>query len=80
MENDYIKQTLNTEGWALIEQMIKDRITEVRLARNIKKSKRYEDIAIEVLAKSRAANKMLSLLQKLDRIKNESEYKKESFK
>jgi len=80
MENDYIKQTLNTEGWALIEQMIKDRITEVRLARNIKKNKRYEDIAIEVLAKSRAANKMLSLLQKLDRIKNESEYKKESFK
>lgn len=75
-ENLLVKQTLNTQGWALIEGYIKDKITDVRLARNIKKDKRYEDIAIEVLAKAKAANKMLSLLSRLDKIKNGLEVKK----
>lgn len=79
-ENLLIKATLNTQGWSIIEGWIKDKITDIRLARNIKKDKRYEDIAIEVLAKAKAANKLLSVLQRLDRIKNGVEVKKQIYR
>lgn len=78
--NEAIKQTLNTPGWQFIEEMIKSKITEVRLARNINKKRSYNDLAIDVLSKSRAANKMLSILKKLDSIKNQKQLEKESWK
>lgn len=80
LENDYVKQTLNSPGWDIIKGWINEKITDVRLARNIKKDKRYEDIAIEVLAKAKAANKMLSLLNKLERIKTNTQVKPEVYR
>lgn len=80
LENNYVRQTLQTEGWNIIEGYIKEKISELRLARNINKKKRYEDIAIEVLAKAKAANKMYSLLKRLERIKQDNEVKTQSYR
>lgn len=79
MENELIRQTLASKGWEYIEAMIREKVVDVRLARNINKKKRYEDIAIDVLAKAKAANKMLDILRRLERIKNEKETKKEVY-
>ncbi len=79
MEKDYIKQTLSTQGWEYIDKMLRDKIVDLSLARNVK-DKRYEDIAIETLARAKAANKVLSVLKSLERIKNSQTLKKESFK
>jgi hypothetical protein len=80
LENEIVKATLNTQGWFIIESWLKEKVTEVRLARNTKKDKRFEDIAIDVLARQKAANRMLSVLNKLDRIKNGTEVKKQVYR
>jgi hypothetical protein len=78
-DNLLIKQTLSSQGWLLIEQMLKDKITEVTLAKNVNKNKRYEDIAIDTLGKLEAAKKIHSVLKKLDQIKNKTEVKKQVY-
>lgn len=79
MEHELIRQTMATKGWSVIEGMIKDKIVDLRLARNTNIKKSNDEIATDVKAKAKAANKLLSLLSTLNNINNAKEIKKENY-
>lgn len=77
MNKDNVKSTMATAGWIEIENFLRVRIAEARLAKNIDSNKRYEDIAIDCLAKSKAAKIIESALKTLNGIKSENKKKEE---
>lgn len=66
-----IKTTISTQGWQEIMELLDRKIYSLRLAKNIKKDKRYEDIAIETLAKAKAVNTLERWKKEVEKLGNE---------
>ncbi len=67
-----IKQITDQKGWEYIEDIFKEEILEGKKPLNFKTEGKTADIiALEVMAKEKAAKMVISALAKIKRIKNE---------
>ena len=55
MNIENVKSTMASQGWAEIEDYLRAKLADIRLAKNISKNKSFQDIAIDTLAKGKAA-------------------------
>lgn len=78
MEKEIIKSTLNTEGWLLIEQMLKDEFLNTPIKLDTK-DKTNEMIASDIKGQELSAKAINQFLGKLNRIKGEIEEKPKRF-
>lgn len=75
------KQTLDSKGWIEIEQIFLDEFLEGKKPINLKtEGKSNEQIACEARSREYSAKAIKRVLSKLNRIKNPTEVKKESYK
>lgn len=78
--NEAIKQTLDSKGWLLIEEMLKEDFLDGKKPLRFKTDgKSNEQIATEMKAKEYSAKSVKSFLNKLNRIKNEDIKEKKSY-
>lgn len=69
-----IRQTLNSTGWAYVEDMLNEEANEVKRIKT--DGKRFEDIAIETIANDKISRAIKSLLRRVNAIKNEYKIEK----
>lgn len=74
-EQQAIRATLQTQGWQLIEAMIRNEAVDVRMAKHINRERNHQDIAIEAIAKGNAAERMERVLNRINAIKAPQEAK-----
>lgn len=76
-----IKQIVSMPAWKYIEDIFKDEVLEGKKPVNFKtEGKTAEMIALEAMAREKAAKIVTKTLNKLNRIKNDKEYEKQSYK
>ena len=78
-EREEIKHLVQTEGWQIVLAMFKEEFDDFR--KNIKTEGRTaKDIAVELIAKQEAAQMVKRVLAKVNRIANQIEVSKQSYK
>lgn len=77
---DNIRATINTQGWQDILKIFEDEILNEKRRVKIDINKRYEEIALDTLARVRSALIVDRVLAKINKLAVEVEYKKESYK
>lgn len=76
-----IKMIVESSTWTYIEDLFKEEVLEGKKPLSFKtEGKTPEMIAIEAIAREKAAKIVDNVLRKIKAIKNEPEYKKESYK
>jgi len=76
-----IKSIVTLPAWEYIVDVFKSEVIEGKKPLNFKtEGKTAEMIAMEVMAREMSAKIVDSVIKKLNRMGNETEYKKESFK
>ena len=71
MPMNNIKTTISTQGWQEIMELLDKKIYSLRLAKNIKKDKRFEDIAIETLARAKAVKTLERWIKEINKLGND---------
>jgi hypothetical protein len=80
MNKANIKATVLSQGWKDILEIFNDEILTEKQLSKVNTEKRYEDIAIETISRSKASKIVLKALERINRIANESDKPKESFR
>jgi hypothetical protein len=81
MNKDNIKSTILSAGWKDIEAIFREEILEGRKAVNYNTNgKDYQTIAVETMAREKAAKTLEKILKRINGYKSDPEIKKESFK
>lgn len=76
-----IKSLVESSAWEYVEAMFRDEVMEGKKPLNFKTEGKTPDlIAIEIIAREKAAKIVDSVLRKLRAIKGEQGYTKESYK
>ncbi len=76
-----IKQITEQKGWEYIEALFKEEILEGKKPLNFKTEGKTADIiALEVMAKEKAAKMVDSVLRKIKRVKGEDKIEKQEWK
>lgn len=70
-EKEYIKQTMNTNGWLLIMAILKDALKKQYIIKT--KDRSYEDIAVECMANEKVDNALKDFMNKLLAVDNDKQ-------
>ena len=80
MNKESIKQVVLSAGWKEVLAIFNDELLTEKQLSKVNTEKRYEDIAIETIARSKAAKIVDKVLDRINRIANEKEFEKQSFR